>query len=119
MAHFAKLDNNNKVIKVIVVHNNELLDENGEESEQKGIDFLKQLFKDSDAVWKQTSYNRNFRTRLAGPGQTYDESRDAFILPKPYDSWTLDENTLDWTSPIAHPTDGLHYNWDEELQQWL
>ena len=92
MAHFAELDNQNTVLRVIVVHNNELLD-NGVESEAKGIAFCKTLF---GGNWKQTSYNGNIRKNYAGIGFTYDPVRDAFIPPKPGDNWVLDEATCQW-----------------------
>lgn len=114
MAHFAELDENNTVKQVIVVHNNELIDETGKESEQKGKDFCVGLF---GGVWVQTSYNGNMRKNFAGIGFAYDENRDAFIAPQPYPSWSLNENTCKWESPILAPTNGL-YDWNEELQQW-
>tara|TARA_R110000822_G_scaffold41274_1_gene112183 strand:- start:500 stop:871 length:372 start_codon:yes stop_codon:yes gene_type:complete len=117
MAHFAQLDNNNIVMQVIVVHNNELL-ENGIEIEEKGIDFCKSLF-GSDTYWKQTSYNGNFRKNYAGIGFSYDFQRDAFIPPQPFPSWTLDENTYHWQSPIPYPDDGKIYYWDESQQTWV
>lgn len=92
MAHFAELDDQNTVLRVIVVHNNELLD-NGVESEAKGIAFCKTLF---GGNWKQTSYNGNIRKNYAGIGFTYDPVRDAFIPPKPGDSWVLEESTCQW-----------------------
>ena len=79
MAHFAELDENNIVQRVIVVHNNELLDENGIELEQKGIDFCTNLL---GGRWIQTSYNANFRGIYAGIGHTYDETLDVFIAPE-------------------------------------
>ena len=115
MAHFAELDDNNIVKQVIVVHNNELLDESGIESEQKGIDFCTNLF---GGRWVQTSYNSNIRKNFAGQGFLYDSIRDAFIEPKPYPSWLLNENTCKWECPIPIPTDGQLYDWNEELQQW-
>lgn len=93
MAHFAKLDESNKVTEVIVVHNNELLD-NGVESEAKGIQFCQSLF---GGNWVQTSYNGNIRKNYAGIGYTYDSVRDAFIPPKPVEGdWILNENTCLW-----------------------
>lgn len=92
MAHFAELNDQNVVLRVIVVHNNELLD-NGVESEAKGIDFCHSLF---GGNWKQTSYNGNMRKNYAGIGFTYDPVRDAFIPPKPGDNWVLDEATCQW-----------------------
>lgn len=100
MAHFAKLDENNVVLEVHVVHNNELLDENGVEQEQIGIDFLI-AWSGGYKHWKQTSYNRNFRKNYAGIGYTYDVTRDAFIPPKPLDSATLDEVICQWVIPTV------------------
>lgn len=98
MAHFAELDQNNTVLRVIVV-SNEMLLENVQESETKGIDFCKQLFGE-DTVWMQTSYNGSFRKNYAGIGYTYDASRDAFIASKPEgDGWILDEETCQWRNP--------------------
>lgn len=115
MAHFAKLDGNNIVTEVIVVHNNELLD-NGVESEAKGIAFCQSLF---GGNWKQTSYNGNIRKNFAGIGFTYDSGRDAFIPPKPYNSWVLDESTCHWEPPVAMPDDGKLYRWDEDTVSWV
>ena len=121
MASFAKIGLNNKVIEVLSVHNNELLDSNGVEQEVNGIDFLTKLT--GWAIWKQTSYNNNFRKNFAGIGFTYDEDRDAFIPPKPYNSWILNEDTCVWESPISKPNrDGLetnqYWNWNETNQSW-
>lgn len=115
MAHFAKLDSNNIVTKVVVVNNDVLL-ENGAESEQKGIDFLTELF--GEGTWKQTSYNGTIRKNYAGIGDTYDSARDAFIKPQPYSSWTLNETTCIWEAPSSYPTDGNIYRWNETDQQW-
>jgi hypothetical protein len=93
MAHFAKLDENNVVTTVVVVHNNELLVD-GVESEAKGVEFLVSLFGDSN--WKQTSYNATIRKNAAGIGYTYDPNRDAFIPPKPDGNYVLDEQTCQW-----------------------
>ena len=118
MAHFAQLDENNVVLQVIVVHNNELLDQNNQEQESIGIAFCQSLF-GQDIVWKQTSYNGNIRKNYAGIGYTYDSTRDAFIPPKPFASWTLNENTCRWDSPVAMPTDGKRYSWNEEQLAWV
>ena len=115
MAHFAELDENNIVKQVIVVHNNELLDESGIESEQKGIDFCTNLF---GSRWVQTSYNGNFRKNFAGSGYLYDSIRDAFVAPQPYPSWVFDEQTCRWEAPVAYPMDGALYIWNEELLTW-
>lgn len=115
MAHFAQLDSNNVVTQVIVVHNNEVLD-NGVESEAKGIAFCQSLF---GGTWKQTSYNGSMRKNYAGIGFTYDAGRDAFIPPKPYDSWVLNESTCRWVPPVAMPDDGKLYEWDQTLNNWV
>jgi hypothetical protein len=115
MAHFAKLDSDNIVTQVVVV-NNDILLENGTESEQKGIDFLTRLF--GAATWKQTSYNGSIRKNYAGVGYKYDSAKDAFISPQPFASWTLNETTCTWESPVPMPTDGV-YNWDDANQQWV
>jgi hypothetical protein len=108
MAHFAEIDNNDLVIRVLVTDNN---DPNGDEGHQWLIDNL-------GGRWVKTSYNGNIRKRFAGIGYTYDESRDAFIMPQPFPSWTLDEDTCDWQAPKPYPTDGNTYNWDETVQKW-
>jgi hypothetical protein len=115
MAHFAELDANNVVLQVIVVHNNELLDEDGSESEAKGIAFCQSLF---GGNWVQTSYNANFRKNFAVEGAVYDAQRDAFIPPKRFSSWVLNEETCRWVPPIARPIDGKKYIWDESLVAW-
>jgi hypothetical protein len=116
MAHFAQLDDQNTVLQVIVIHNNELLD-NGVESEAKGIAFCQSLF--PNTRWAQTSYNSNIRKNYAGVGFLYDPIRDAFIPPKPYPSWVLDEATCRWEAPVPYPTDGKRYVWDEATQTWV
>lgn len=99
MAHFAELDSNNTVLRVLVVDNMMLKDEQGNEQEQLGIEFLKSLF-GHETVWMQTSYNGNFRKNYAGIGYTYDQTRDAFINPKPEgEGWILDEETCRWSNP--------------------
>jgi hypothetical protein len=129
MASFAKIDSNGKVIQVVSVANQVLYDSNGVEQEEIGIQFLKNLFNEPDAIWKQTSYNTMngihnlggtpFRKNYAGIGYTYDSQRDAFIPEKPYNSWVLNENTCNWDAPVAYPTDGNMYNWNEENQNWV
>jgi hypothetical protein len=114
MAHFAQLENN-IVTKVIVVANQTILDENGNESEQIGIDFCSNLL---GGTWIQTSYNSNIRKNFAGIGYIYDEGRDAFIAPKPYNSWLLEETTCQWKAPVDMPTDGKVYSWNEETLTW-
>jgi hypothetical protein len=116
MAHFAKLDENNNVIAIHVVVN-DVITIDGNESEQAGIDFLTSLH--GHILWKQTSYNGNIRKNYAGIGYTYDAGRDAFIPPKPYNSWVLDEATCHWNPPIAYPTDNKLYVWDEATTSWI
>ena len=116
MAHFAQLYETNTVKQVIVVHNNELLDENGNESEQKGIDFCVAHY---GGTWIQTSYNGTIRKNYAGIGFIYDPILDGFILPKPYPSWVLNENTCQWEHPIEYPTDGKTYSWNETTVNWV
>ena len=116
MASFAKIGLNNKVIEVLSVHNNELLDSNGVEQEVIGIDFLTKLT--GWSIWVQTSYNNNFRKNHAGIGYTYDEDRDSFIAPKPFNSWILNETTCLWEAPVVYPDDGERYTWNEETTTW-
>jgi hypothetical protein len=115
MAHFAELDETNTVKQVIVVHNNELLVD-GIESETKGIEFCQSLF---GGNWIQTSYNATIRKNYAGTGMIYDSVRDAFIPPKPFESWVLNEDTCQWETPLAYPTDGKEYIWDEATINWI
>jgi hypothetical protein len=117
MAHFAQLDTNNIVTNVIVVHNNELLDQNGNEIEQKGIDFCKTLF-GQDTKWVQTSYNGNFRKNYASAGYTYDATNNVFYAPQPFPSWILKNTTWTWEAPVAYPTDGKKYKWNESIANW-
>jgi len=126
MASFAKIGLNSKVIQVVSVHNNELKDSNGVEQENIGIQFLESTT--GWSIWKQTSYNTYagehklggtpLRKNHASIGMTYDENRDAFIPKKIYNSWTLNETTCRWDPPVAYPTDGQPYEWNEENQQW-
>lgn len=117
MAHFAELDENNKVLRVLVVNNTDILDQNGQESEIVGAEFLKNIF-GQNTIWKQTSYNANFRVRPAAIDYYYDENYDAFIAPKTYNSWTFNEEDLFWQPPIPYPNDGNDYVWNESLLQW-
>lgn len=114
MAHFAKLDNNNNVLEVIVV-NNDVLDPINEE--QSGINFLTE-WSEGYTNWKQTSYNRSFRKNFATIDGIYDPIRDAFIHPKPHNSWILDSETCQWKAPVEYPNDGKSYLWDEANQSW-
>jgi hypothetical protein len=112
MAHFAKLGVGNIIEKVEVVSNDIAT------TEQAGIDFLNNLYNTND-VWKQTFKDESMRKNYASISYTYDEARDAFIAPKPYASWTLDETTCRWEAPVAMPDDGKYYDWNEETQQWI
>jgi hypothetical protein len=126
MASFAKIGLNGKVIEVQSVVNEVLHDSNGIEQESIGIDFLTKLT--GYPVWVQTSYNTHggvhnnngtpLRKNHAGIGYTYDEDRDAFIPPKPFKSWILNENTCNWNAPVAYPTDNGKYTWNETNQTW-
>jgi len=116
MAHFAELDENNIVTKVLVVGDMDTRDENNNENEAVGIHFLKNIF-GATTEWKQTSYNNNIRKQYAGIGFTYDETNNVFIAPKPYESWTLDDN-FDWEAPTSYPDDGEDYIWNEDNQEW-
>ena len=121
MAHFAKIGKGSKVLTVEAVSNDVA------PTEQAGVDFLNNLYGTND-IWKQTSYNTRggqhilggtpFRKNYAGIGFKYDQTRDAFIEPKPYRSWTLNEETCLWESPVAYPTDGQKYDWNENNQTW-
>ena len=128
MASFAKLNSANIVITVESVVNEVLKDSNGIEQESIGIQFLRTLYNEPNAVWKQTSYNTvggvhnnggtPFRKNHASIGYTYDSNRDAFIAPKPYNSWILNEDTCLWDAPIPYPIDGQKYIWNEETKNW-
>jgi len=122
MAHFCKLGVGNIVEQVVVVNNEVITDNDGNEQEQLGVDFLNNLYGTRD-VWKQTSYNQSFRKNFAGKGYSYDQERNAFIPPQPYESWTLDEETCLWTPPTPYPTitdenkDDI-YIWNETTKTW-
>ena len=115
MAHFAKLDENNLVLEVHVVSNNALDLANEEES---GIAFLTE-WSNGYTNWKQTSYNSTFRKNYASPGMSYDSVRGAFISPKPFESWILNEDTCIWEAPVAYPVNGLIYRWNEATTSWV
>lgn len=121
MAHFAQLNENNIVVNVVVVNNKDTADENGNEIEEIGIQFLQSILGE-DTIWKQTSYNNNIRKNYAIIGGTYDESRDAFIPPKTYENWILNEETCLWEPPIPKPDlteeqiqNNCVYEWDQEI----
>jgi hypothetical protein len=105
MSHWAEIDNNNVVLRVLVGDNG---------APDEGESFMKSL----GGTWVKTSYNGNIRKNYAGIGYTYDATRDAFIAPKPFDSWVLDEETCRWEAPVAYPTDGKMYTWNEETTNW-
>jgi hypothetical protein len=115
MAHFARLNEDNKVIQIIVISDEDCLDENGNESEEVGKTFCNKLIKGN---WIQTSYNANFRKRFAGMGMIYDEEHDVFIGDKPYESWSINNNG-DWEPPVSYPQDGKDYDWNEQNLQWI
>ena len=115
MAHFAQLDANNVVTRVIVVANKDTADANGVEEEHIGVAFCEKLF---GGTWKQTSYNGNMRKNYAGIGYTYNADIDAFAPPKPFASWVLNNETAQWEAPIPMPTDGKMYTWDEATTSW-
>lgn len=116
MAHFAEIGIDGKVLRVIVVDNKDTSNADGVEQEEIGSAFCNKLF---GGTWKQTSYNRSFRKHFAAQGFTYDATRNAFISPKPFPSWILDEETCHWTSPIAMPNDGKKYRWNEDTLSWI
>lgn len=108
MAHFAQIDENNIVTQVLVVPDN---------AEDRGQDYLANDL-GLGGTWVQTSYNNRIRKNYAGVGFTYDAVRDAFIAPKPFDSWLLNEDTCRWEAPIAYPTNGVMYKWNEDKKDW-
>ena len=122
MAHFAKLDENNVVTEVHVVANKDTSDANGVEKEYIGQAFLEKLF---GGTWKQTSYNGNIRKNYAGIGYTYNADIDAFVPPKPFASWTLNNDTAQWEAPTPMPADAgtgeppKMYSWDEATTSWV
>ena len=116
MANFAELDDNNIVLRVIHVHDNECLDENGQEVEALGVAFCQSLF---GGNWIQTSVSGKIRKRLAGIGYTYDSERNIFISEKPFPSWILNEETTEWEPPVEYPEIGQLYIWNEDLVQWV
>jgi hypothetical protein len=127
MAYFAKLGTGNIVEQVISISNSVITDNNGIEQEQLGIDFINNLYNTNDN-WKQTSYNTNgeihslggkpFRKNYAGIGYIYDSNRNAFIPPKPFNSWVLNESSCQWEAPIARPQDDNNYKWNESTLTW-
>jgi len=125
MAHFAQLDEYNQVLGVYVINNEDILDQNGNESEEVGIKYCKSLYGEN-TNWKQTSYNRSFRVHYAGIGMIYNEEYDAFIAQQPYPSWTFNSETYGWDPPVPPPdlTEeqinlGFIRIWVEERLEWI
>lgn len=116
MAYFAQLDENNIVTQVISISNEDAPDPAPNNSEPLGQAFIANTLGLS-GVWKQTSFNNNFRKQYCGPGFSYDEVADVFISPRPFDSWQLDEN-YDWQAPTPMPEEGL-WRWDEDTLSWI
>ena len=116
MAHFAEIDSEGTVQRVLVL-SNKIITQDGEEVEELGTAYLQNMFPDTD--WVQTSYNDNFRKRYAGKGMKYDVERDAFIPPQPFPSWLLNEESLSWEAPFPMPDDDKHYQWSEESKSWV
>ena len=125
MAHFAELNSSNEVLRVVVISNDDVDGNGGDESAQAET-FVASIVPHSEdgTAWKQTSYNNNFRKQYAGIGVTYDASKDKFILPQPYPSWSLDSND-DWEAPVTYPTvteidsNLVIISWNEDNQKWL
>ena len=116
MAHFAEVDNNGVVQRVIVVANKDTADANGNEMESIGVAFCQKLL---GGTWLQTSYNGNIRKNYAGIGYTYHADIDAFVPPQPFASWLLNTDTAQWEAPVPMPNDGEMYRWDEEAGNWV
>ena len=114
MAHFAKIEDG-VVTQVVVVDNKDTSDAAGVEKEYIGAAFLERLL---GGTWKQTSYNGNFRKNYAGIGYTFDADLDAFVPPKPFNSWILNTDLAQWEAPVAMPDDGNLYSWDEASTSW-
>jgi hypothetical protein len=111
MAHYAFLDENNVVTEVITgINETELIE---------GLDTETWYGNFRGQVCKRTSYNNNYRKNYAGAGYTYDSDLDAFIAPKLFESWLLNEETCLWEPPVIYPNDGKFYNWDEETISWI
>lgn len=122
MAHYARINLENIVTYVTPIPNEMITDENGVEHEEWALNHLYTTIPDSVGDrWIQTSYNNNFRVRYAGIGYTWNEQLNAFIPPKPFDSWILDEETVEWKAPIPYPDDttGAEYAWNEDIQSWV
>ena len=112
MAHFALLADDNTVIRVEVVHNNDA------PTEEAGIAFMRSIY-GKDTRWIQTSFNGSMRKNFAGIGHTYDQARDAFVAPKPFESWALDEARAQWRAPKGMPVGETKLKWDEKTLDWV
>lgn len=119
MAYFAQLNSLNNVDQIISINNSVLREPeiSFPQTELLGQMFISDVLK-LPGVWKQTSFNKSFRKNFAGVGYSYDKDRDAFIPPKPYNSWILNEYSCNWDSPVPYPNDGNSYSWDEQNQTW-
>ena len=125
MAHFAELNSSNEVLRVVVISNDDV-DANGGDQSSQAETFVASIVPHSTGgvAWKQTSYNNNFRKQYAGIGVTYDASKDKFILPQPYSSWSLDSND-DWKAPVTYPSkdkvgsEWIEANWEENNRRWI
>src|SRR6056300_1025006 len=125
MAHFAELNNSNEVLRVVVISNDDV-EANGGELSSEAETFVASIVPhlEDGTAWKQTSYNHTFRKQYAGIGDTFDSSKDKFIKPQPYPSWSLDSND-EWAAPVTHPTiteidsNIVYTSWDEDNQKWL
>jgi len=116
MAHFAEIDQNNVVLRVIVVDNKDTSTPDGTEVESIGVAFCQRLL---GGNWVKTSYNGNIRKNYAGIGYTYNAEIDAFVPLKPFSSWVLNQTTAQWEAPVAMPTDGKRYSWNEDATDWI
>ena len=120
MAHYARVNNENIITFVTPIPNEMITDINGVEHEDWAFKHLYETIPDSlGDRWVQTSYNNNFRVRYVGLGYSWNQELNAFIPPKPYESWSLNEETCLWEAPVAYPTDGEVYDWDEDLGDWV
>lgn len=131
MAHFAEIDSNNIVLRVVVIDNNDVNANGGDESLTAAKAVEKIVPFSSGVKWVQTSYNNNFRCRMAGIDYVYNEEFNVFIHPKPFPSWILNNTTWIWEAPISKPTTYINnpegqnppiedlYDWDELTQSWI
>jgi hypothetical protein len=121
MAHYAQTDSSGVVLQIVVISNDDIRDETGIEQEPLGVAVCEAVV--GLGPWVQTSYHGSFRRRYAGIGMTYSTEHDAFILPQPFSSWTLDlDDPFDWVPPVPEPDrdacEGGYWEWNEEGQDW-